>query len=381
MKTILPCLIAFSAVFLLAFHQREVTPEARAAVEGVACDITSTSGYRCLFMGHSFFIPVAENMAGHAIQAGFNTHEQLEYFRGGNNGSPEKLWISPVWRPEIQGILDTAGIELLGMTFHGDFPSATGYLNWADYAIQQNPSTRFFVGMPWMRYPGTTTTADMLADYTFKHEQIVHGIIDTLRATFPNNEFYCIPYGAGAIELKDRFEQQALPDITALIGAPATSVYRDSLGHAGEIVKRLGELIFLRAMYGVDLQNYSTNTGYTTDLKAIAMDILAAHDSCYDCGGAAACSATHILAPQLTEVEVAVFPNPSAGKVQIRVDHPGPIDRPFTLNVYNAAGQRVYAAPHQAGETVILDELAVGIHTYSVLHNLYGRVTGTFLVH
>ena len=42
-----------------------------------------TNGYKSLFIGHSFFVPMARGMPAHAHRAGFKDHEQVVFFEGG----------------------------------------------------------------------------------------------------------------------------------------------------------------------------------------------------------------------------------------------------------------------------------------------------------
>ena len=44
--------------------------------------------------------------------------------------------------------------------------------------------------------------------------------------------------------------------------------------HVRAILVELGRLVWLRAIYGVDLATYAYDPGYTTDLKALADAIL-----------------------------------------------------------------------------------------------------------
>ena len=44
----------------------------------------------------------------------------------------------------------------------------------------------------------------------------------------------------------------------------------------------LGQLVWLNAIYDVDLRTYEHDPGYTADLKSIAQGIMDAHDPAYD---------------------------------------------------------------------------------------------------
>lgn len=258
----------------------EVVPEPE---QETPSDQTATSrGYSTLLMGHSFFNPIGDQLPYWADAAGFKQHKQQTFFSGGSTGTPEALWNNASKRAAIQDILSEGNIELFGMTYHDDFPSAQGYLNWAEYALQQNPDTRFFIAVPWARYPTSTDTETLAAEWDDHHINILHDIIDTLRATYPDNEFFCIPYGMSSTELKSRFESGNLPDVSALVGGEDDGVYTDELGHPAAIMERLGLLIWMDAIYGVDLPTSGYRDDYTTDLVTIATDIMSVHDTHYD---------------------------------------------------------------------------------------------------
>ncbi len=72
------------------------------------------------------------------------------------------------------------------------------------------------------------------------------------------------------LKLRTLFEAGDLPDVTNLQGPSESSLFTDNKGHGGQILKDLGELIWMDAIYGVDLSKYAYDSGYETDLKAIA---------------------------------------------------------------------------------------------------------------
>ena len=239
-------------------------------------------GFNALFIGHSFFRPFASRMAFHAQNTGFVDHQQNLVFSGGANGAPEALWNNEHQRTRIQGILNTGEVELFGMTYHPAFPGMAGYRKWADYALENNPDTRFFIALPWEPLPQSTDAATYQANWQALHASISHSIVDTLRAEYPGVDFYCIPYGQSAVELRSLFARGELPDVDALTGKASEAIFTDELGHAGNILVALGELVWLRAIYGVALDAYLFDAGYTVDLKQLADSILNAHDPAYD---------------------------------------------------------------------------------------------------
>jgi len=251
------------------------------------------TGFKSLFMGHSRFYPVVQGMPFHVGadgQAGFPDHQQISIEQGGVFGSPLYLWNNEYLRTEIQGILNTGDIALFGMTYHYDAPGVEGYRNWVRYALSKNPDTRFFIGMPQPWYPENNDSAAYEAIWESEHV-VAHTIIDTLRAEFPHVDFYCVPYGQSAVELHKLYSADELPDVESLVKIDPsyvivpddTSVFWDNrYAHANQILTDLSELVWLRAIYGVDLSTYDDGSGYTTDLKAIATDITDSHDPNYN---------------------------------------------------------------------------------------------------
>ena len=61
-------------------------------------------GLESLFIGHSFFRPVAQGLPFHTTQAAISVHSQSVVSAGGANGAPEALWNDPDKRATIQGI-------------------------------------------------------------------------------------------------------------------------------------------------------------------------------------------------------------------------------------------------------------------------------------
>lgn len=240
------------------------------------------TGFESLFIGHSFFRPFADGLDDHTAATGFPDHAQQVVFSGGASGAPEGLWNNPAKRAEIQAILDDGDIELFGMTYHPSYPSLTGYRNWVDYALEANPDTRFFVAMPWLPDPGTYDAGVYAATWHLAHEALGHGIIDSLRAEYPGVDFYGIPYGQAAVELFSRYDAGQLPDVESLVSTNGDGVFRDAFGHADDILVDLGTLVWLRAIYGVELADYDHDPGYITDLMALADQIMDEHDPAYD---------------------------------------------------------------------------------------------------
>lgn len=241
-------------------------------------------GYTSLFMGHSFFRPVADGLAVHPAQAGIVGHSQTVFSAGGCNGAPLSLWNNPGKSADIKDELDTGNVALFGMTYHSCAPTTEGYELWFDYALSKNPDTVFFIALPWPDFP-EQNYADAAAYAEFwesSYDPQWLPFIDSLRAIYPDQEIFSIPYGQAAIELYKLFEEGNLPDVSSLTGDYNDAVFTDAKGHPGRILVDTCELIWLNAIYGVELDTYDHDPGYITDIKAIARDIMDAHNPDYN---------------------------------------------------------------------------------------------------
>lgn len=243
---------------------------------------TVNTGFTSLFIGHSFFRPFADGMPFHAAQAGFVDHTQSKIIAGGANGAPQALWENASKRAEIQAILDDGDVALFVMTYHGAYPTMEGYERWIDYALAKNPDTRFALALPWEPNPGNTDATTYASGWQTVHSTTWHEFIDTLRALYPGVDIYCIPYGQSAGELRLLFADGNLDDVDSLVSASGDAIYSDSFGHADDILIDLGRLVWLNAIYGVELSTYAHNPGYNADLKAIAQAIMDGHDPAYN---------------------------------------------------------------------------------------------------
>lgn len=240
-------------------------------------------GYTSLFIGHSFFAPIARGLPQHAQRLGLAGHSQDVIFSGGATGAPEALWNHPNKSRQIKAILDQGDIELFGMTYHPDYPSLEGYIRWIDYALTRRADTTFFIALPWQTQPGSYDSETYANNWALEHPRIAHGHLDELRARYPDSAFFCIPYGEGATVLHRLQSEGRLPGIEVLMTAgDRPGVFRDALGHAEPVLIDLSELIWLQAIYGVDLEEDAFDPGYDVDLKRIATEVMARHDSSYD---------------------------------------------------------------------------------------------------
>lgn len=152
-------------------------------------------GANCLFIGHSFFIPVARSFDKVARQSGFRSHEVKLVFAPGKGGLPADLWDNPKHKKQIEAALATGKIDLLGMTALGGLGSTfEDCQRWIDLALKHNPKTRFFIGVPWipggpkMENERYLKAIEASGDRTFK-------TVTELRKAYPKNQIDFINYG------------------------------------------------------------------------------------------------------------------------------------------------------------------------------------------
>jgi hypothetical protein len=239
-----------------------------------------STGFKTLVTGNSFVNSIGWGIPGHAATAGIANHEHSQVIQGGANGAPEALWNNTTKGPQIRGILDEGDVDLFIMT---SLPATmNGYRLWMDYLLLQNPDTHIGIVAPWIPSPALVTSAEYENTWNNFHAG-VHDSIDTLRSEYPGIEIFCVPYGASAVELRALLDAGNLPDVTGMTSGNGTGIFvNDRLGHADPILRDLSRLVLARGVYGIDLNNLAHNTGYITDLKALAQSIADAHDATYD---------------------------------------------------------------------------------------------------
>lgn len=232
------------------------------------------TGSTSLFLGHSFFQPPAFRLDALARQAGLSSHQQTIVTGGGSSGAPEALWNNAEKREAALTVLESGQIELFGMTYHPDYPTLDGYRLWIDEALLHNPDTAFFVGMPWLLDPTSMTSTEYSRAWQSAYADTVASIVRRLQVEYPTTTIFAIPYGRAAADLYMEFEAGRLPHITALVGDPLSSLFRDEMGHAGQTVVELASLVWLKAIYCVDLNNFAYRSDYEVDLSVLGTIIV-----------------------------------------------------------------------------------------------------------
>ena len=247
-------------------------------------------GQNMLLMGNSFFRPYAQRLSGLALDAEFLEHRDTEVFRGGVYGTPIGLWKNEDTNTEIKQILDGGNIDMLGMTgYYNEDDPTSGFSEWIDYAVQKNPNIKIFISIPPIDFPadwqqraedaGFNNIRELYEFFVSDHTHTI--IIDQLREMYPSTVIFSIPTGWATFDLEEMHQNDLLLDDISLFGSFERAIFTDAKGHQGEVVVTTGALIWLNALYGVQLRTNDFDTGFNTDLHTIAEEIMDNHNSDY----------------------------------------------------------------------------------------------------
>jgi hypothetical protein len=255
-----------------------------------------------LLIGNSFFKPYADHLDNLASEANLNEHSSTVVKRGGEFGRPINLWNNSNTEEHqlIKSTLDQGNIEVFGMTSGYDIDSdnpTEGHSAWINYALQNNPNIIIFIAIGSFDFPngdsnGTRPDWDTFASdngfnsiqefYDYYINEVIHKeIVDKLRLEFPFTKIFTIPTGWATKNLAQMNLDNELLDDISMVGPKSSSIFTDEKGHQGQIVIETGTMIWLNSIYNVDLSSFNYDTGFTTDLHAIAQDIIDSHDSNY----------------------------------------------------------------------------------------------------
>ena len=268
-------------VMLLTACNKEETPQP-----------IQTQGYDMLLIGNSFFKPYAEKLDDLSILSGFENHNSTRITRGGENGRPINFWndSNTSEHQQIKATLDQGNIDIFGMTAgHEPEDPTEGHRAWINYALQNNPNIIIFIAIPQIDYPADWEqraqeygfeTIQELYDY-FVNDIVHHQIVDQLRIEFPSTKIFTIPTGWTSVKLDQMNENNELLDDISRFGPQSTSLFVDPKGHQGDIIRETGTMLWLSSIYGVNLSNFTYDTGFNTNLHEIAKQITDSHDSNY----------------------------------------------------------------------------------------------------
>ena len=253
---------------------------------------TQNQGYNMLLIGNSFFKPYAEKLDDLSVLAGFENHSSTRITRGGNNGRPINFWndSNSNEHQQIKATLDQGDIDIFGMTAGNEPEDRTeGHRAWINYALQNNPNISIFIAIPQIDFPADWIqraqefgfdTIQELNDY-FVNDIVHTEMVDQLRIEFPSTKIFTIPTGWTSVNLDQMNINNELLDDISRFGPQATSLFVDAKGHQGDIIREAGTLLWLNSIYGVDLNTFSYDTGFNTNLHEVAKQIMDSHNPNY----------------------------------------------------------------------------------------------------
>jgi hypothetical protein len=249
-------------------------------------------GYNMLLIGNSFFKPYTEKLDDLSTIAGFENHNSTRITRGGDNGRPINFWNDSNSNEHLQikAALDQGNIDIFGMTAGNEPEDRTeGHRAWINYALENNPDISIFIAIPQIDFPANWDeraqeygfdTIQELYDY-FVNDIVHNEMVDQLRIEFPSTNIFTIPTGWTSVYLDQMNTDNELSDDITRFGPQATSLFVDNKGHQGDIIREAGSLLWLKSIYSVDLNTFSYDTGFNTNLNEIVNQIVDSHDPNY----------------------------------------------------------------------------------------------------
>ena len=252
--------------------------------------VEGLGGVNMLLMGNSFFKPYAQRLSELAFDAEFLEHTDTVFTRGGDNGTPIGLWNNEGTNTDIKQILDAGNFNMLGMTgYYNEDDPTSGFSEWIDYALQKNPNIKIFISIPSIDFPadwqqraedaGFNNIRELYEFLVSDHTHTI--VIDQLREMYPSTDIFSIPTGWATFHLEGMYKNDVLLDDISLFGSFESAIFTDAKGHQGEIIAYTGTLIWLNALYGVQLRTNDFDTGFNTDLHTIAEEIMDNHNPDY----------------------------------------------------------------------------------------------------
>jgi len=232
------------------------------------------NGAKCLFIGHSYFVPIGNqfNILAEKDSSRFPENEFAREFSGGESGAPGALWNDSEHFRNINNTLAIGETELFGMTVGGSSESLEeDYLNWKencvyplfddellqdytqwiDLALSYKNDTTIYIGLPWIRYAPQMNTTIFVEYNNFGAAAIYDGLIKPLRDIYPETRIVFAAYSKTASTMRARFDDGLLSDIDTLVGPDRNALFKDEGGHAGPMLKELCAVIWLSVLYGM----------------------------------------------------------------------------------------------------------------------------------
>lgn len=232
------------------------------------------SGANGLFIGQSFFVPVAEAFDDAAQRGGFADHALDTVFAGGANGSPQALWENETQRQAIEQKLATGEVALFGMTIGEVSEDNPGefYALWIDLALGYNPSTKIFIGFPYLQ-GGPNKTSDAYDLEITEGGDNFFPVVQGLRDFYPDTDIFYSNYGKVLSQMKAEYEAGGLEDITALVDTQSGLFTDGGAGHSGPMGEHIAALVWAELLYGADTETLVDPAYNADDVLRIASDI------------------------------------------------------------------------------------------------------------
>ncbi|MBL6816732.1 MAG: alpha/beta hydrolase [Pseudomonadales bacterium] len=237
--------------------------------------------YNVLYIGHSFGRTFAEKLETFARDTGFEDHASYIEMSGGASGAPDALWADDGHRENIKAYLDTGEIDVLIMICCSvEFVETGGesdeaIWNFASYALAKNPATRIGLSWLWKDFPQDYASAEEHRDGADESYALWVNLANDLNADYPDADVFTINHAEVVYDLRAAYEAGELGgDAAQLTGPSRNSVFTDEKGHAGNITKDTGTLIWLHAVHGVEPNDAPAFPQWETDIRAIAQAAL-----------------------------------------------------------------------------------------------------------
>ena len=275
----------------------------------------SNGGHEAIFIGHSFFAPIAAHMdeliESYSEHIGLpdDLHSQEFFFQGGFTGCPGNFWneagdFSNLGLEAFNAVVDNKP-SLFGMTIYegnvngqnlggggriSDVPECdvADYARWIEHVIANNIEAKIILGLPWPSQPD----AQQSEDYAIKYEENLTAftaIVADLKEDFPNNTITLVPYGKAGVTLhrlcnvtRDYQNRNRIPcnnawlqlfGIERLRHSSHNSIFKDQIGHShtwdtsttppswgdndlwGGMLQTISALAWIKSIYNVDLMS------------------------------------------------------------------------------------------------------------------------------
>ena len=105
------------------------------------------------------------------------------------------------------------------------------------------------IGLPWLDYPTEYDTDSYTSVVRNAAQTNWTDFLEELRGKYPNVTIIDNPYGLSVVELRILQSAGSVPDVTAMTGLAATSLFTDYKGHGGDILKDTASLVWLDRIY------------------------------------------------------------------------------------------------------------------------------------